>query len=85
MDMFEFIETNEWAIVESQGLRRDWYEITGAHYDGYIYYLDICACVGSEAALTGEPKYFEAEMSEEDLLDAVAATKGPQRLWNRLQ
>jgi len=64
MDMFDFIEANEWAIVASQGLRADWYEITGVHYDGHIYYLDISARRGSEAALSAETKWFDAEMSE---------------------
>ena len=82
MDMFNFIEANEWAIVASQGLRADWYEITGVHYDGHIYYLDISARRGSEAALSAETKWFDAEMSEGEIREAVEAG---QLVWNRQQ
>ena len=70
MDMFDLIEANENAIVESQGLRADWYEITGVHHDGYIYYLDISARRGSEAEAS-DIQWFEAEMSEQELRDAI--------------
>jgi len=72
MDMFDFIEANEAAIVESQGLRADWYEITGAHYNSRddFYTLDICARRGSEAE-ADDLQRFEAEMSADELRDAV--------------
>ena len=78
MDMFDFIEANENVIVESQGLRADRYQITGVHYDGHVYYLDIRARRDSEAALADGPKYFEGEMSEVEIVGAVEASKGPQ-------
>ena len=71
MDMFDIIEANEDTIVEAQGLRSDWYEITGVHYDGCVYFLDIGARRGSEAALTEDIKWFEVEMSEVALQDAI--------------
>jgi len=79
MDMFDFIEANEAAIVESQGLRADWYEITGAHYDSRhdFYTLDICARRGSEAE-ADDLQRFEAEMSADELRDAVEDSKNPQ-------
>ena len=85
MDMFDFIEANEDVLVESQSLRADWYEITGVHYDGYVYYLDIRARRGSEEALSDGPKWFEGEMSGVEIMDAVEASKGSQLVWNRHQ
>jgi len=72
MDMFDLIEANENAIVESQGLRADWYEITGVHYNSHddFYTLDISARRGSEAEAS-DIQWFEAEMSEQELRDAI--------------
>lgn len=72
MDMFDFIEANEAAIVESQGLRADWYEITGAHYDSRhdFYTLDICARRGSEAE-ADDLQRFEVEMSADELRETT--------------
>ena len=70
MDMFDFIEANECAVVESQGLRADLYEIVGIDYDGREdhYTLDIRARRGTEAA-TWEVQWFEGEISGTELLE----------------
>lgn len=74
MDMFDLIEANEDAIVASQGLRSDWYEITGVHYNSRddFYTLDIRARRGSEAETFDDGiEWFEAEMSADELRDAI--------------
>lgn len=83
--MFDFIEANEAVIVESQGLRADRYQIMGIACDGSVYYLDIRARQGSEEARAEGTKWFEGEMSEVEIMDAVEASKGSQLVWNRHQ
>lgn len=70
MDMFDFIEANESAVVASQGLRADLYEITGINYNSRddFYTLDIRARRGSEAE-ADDVLWFEAEMSADELLE----------------
>lgn len=70
MDMFDFIEANESAVIESQGLRADLYEIMGIDYDGRddYYTLDIRPKRGTEAATWGV-EWFEGEISGAELLE----------------
>ena len=70
MDMFDLIEANESAVVESQGLRADLYEIMGIDYDGRddYYTLDIRPRRGSEAE-GWTVQWFEGEISGAELLE----------------
>ncbi len=70
MDMFDFIEAHETAVVESQGLRADLYEITGIDYSGWgdFYTLDIRPRRGSEAE-SWDVQWYEAEITGAELLE----------------
>ena len=73
MDMFDFIEANESAVIESQGLRADHYEIMGIDhmrdpYDGEdVYTLDIRPRRGLEAEIWGDE--YCGEITRTELLE----------------